>query len=629
MLAAAALAYAARGLYVFPLKPQTKVPATLDGLKAATTDAETVRGWWQRWPTANVAIRTGRESGVIVLDVDVQHGGGATLAELERKHGRLPATAETLTGGGGKHLFFRHPGHEVRNSSGRLGAGLDVRGDGGYVCVPPSVHENGRAYKWTRTLERKVDDPPGWLHDDAAERKNGPASPVAEVIPEGQRRDAMLKVAGGLKRAGLKGEEILPTLVELNRRCRPPLELDELKSVALVSTIAPDPRTAIKTVPDLAPRALADVLGVFSRWLYLPDPGVVYVVLAAVAANRVERFDPTWLALVGAAGSGKTEALSATSKLDGVHVVATMTEASLLSGTVRKDVATNATGGLLREIGASGILVLKDFGSVLSMSSEKRAPLLAALREIYDGAWIRPLGADGGRKLHWEGRLGLIAGATNVLDQHHGVMAQLGERFVIYRVSVDDARAQGRASLAHHGRERTMRDELSEAVVALFAGLDLTNPPPPSPADMERLVALAVLVAQARSPVVRDKYRREIELIPDSEAPARVIGALVRLLTGLRMIGVDESEAWRVTVKVGLDSMPAARRRTLEFLLERESANTTEIATTLGLPNPTAHRVLEDLAAHNVIERESQGAGKADIWRIQAWTVEQWRAATS
>ena len=167
------------------------------------------------------------------------------------------------------------------------------------------------------------------------------------------------------------------------------------------------------------------------------------------------------------------------------------------------------------------------------MSSEPRSRVLGALREIYDGSWTRDVGVDGGRRLHWEGRVGLLAGATTVLDQHHGVMAQLGERFLLHRITVADSRKQGRKSLAHHGREREMRRELTDAVAALFAGLSLEEPPPITPADTKRLVDLADLVSRARSPVVRDRYRREIELVPDSEAPGRIVGALARTLTGL------------------------------------------------------------------------------------------------
>jgi hypothetical protein len=644
-LLAAALAYALDGLPVLPLHDVTagccschdgadcrtpgKHPRLKDWRTTATTDAGLIARWWASWPTANVGVLTGARSGVVVLDVDPRHGGLAALETLQRKHGRLPRTAQVLTGSGGQHWYFKHPGGELRNSAGVLGDGLDVRGDGGYAVAPPSVHENGKPYKWLRGLEHAVDCPQA-LAADAQKRRNGTTAKIDEIIPEGKRRHAMLTVAGKLKRAGLTGDEILPTLRELNKRCHPPLDDTELESVAFESTIAPDPESAIPTVQPADPRPLEDVLATFRRWLYLPDPAPVLITCAVLAANGIEGFDPTWLVLVGSAGSGKTEALHATTSLDGVYLVGTLTEASLLSGTPRKDTAASASGGLLREIGTHGIVVLKDFGSVLSMPSEPRARVLAALREIYDGSWQRDIGVDGGRRLQWEGRLGLLAGATTVLDQHHGVMAQLGERFLLHRIAVADARAQGRASLAHHGRERMMRRELAEAVAGLFTGLEL-EPPPLSEADESRLVDLAVLVSRARSPVVRDSYRREIELVPDSEAPARIVGALARTLTGLRMIGVDEREAWRLTTKTGLDSMPAGRLRTLEYLLTRSDAETTttDVATVLGLPNPTTHRTLSDLAAHGVIARESQGQGKPDLWRIEPWTAARYHAATT
>jgi hypothetical protein len=626
----AALEYAGRGLPVFPCNG--KKPHTQRGFQDASTDTATVLAWWQRWPEANIGIPTGATSGLDVLDVDVQHGGGGELERLQRERGKLPATVEVLTPSGGRHYWFAHK-RALRSSAGILGPGVDTRGEGGYVVVPPSVGENGRAYKFMSRGRLSVDmaELPGWVLEllDGERRRNGPAPKVADFIPEGKRRAAMLTVAGKLKRTGLSGEEILPSLRELNKRCKPPLDETELESVAFKSTIGADPETAIRTVAEAEARPIEAVLETFRAWLYLPDPAPVLVTCAAVAANRVESFDPTWLVLIGAAGSGKTEALNATTALENVYLAGTLTEAALLSGTPRKDTAVGASGGLLREIGSSGILILKDFGSILSMHREQRANVLAALREIYDGSWHRDVGVDGGRRLHWEGRIGLLAGATTVLDQHHGVMSQLGERFLLHRLTVEDPGGQGRASLAHHGRERAMRRELAEAVAGLFAGLGSTEPHGLAPADTDRLVDLAVLVARARSPVVRDSYRREIELVPDSEAPGRIVGALARILTGLRLIGVNEREAWRLTVKTGLDSMPAARLEALEFLLEHDEASTTDIATALGLPNPTTHRTLGDLAAHGVLIRKPQGQGKADLWLVEPTSAALYRAATT
>src|SRR5690606_15082286 len=117
-----------------------------------------------------------------------------------------------------------------------------------------------------------------------------------------------------------------------------------------------------------------------------------------------------------------------------VYHAATLTPAALLSGTPNKEKAADSRGGLLRQVGDFGILVCKDFGSVLSMRPDSRAEVLAALREIYDGSWTRHVGTDGGKILTWAGKLGLVFGVTPALDSHHAVIGAMGERFVLCRV---------------------------------------------------------------------------------------------------------------------------------------------------------------------------------------------------
>jgi len=617
-LLAAALTLAEHGILVFPVKPRSKVPATVDGFKSATVNLDQVRAWWGRWPDANIGVPMGALSGFVVLDVDARHGGLASFEKLRDRH-RLPKTAQVLTGSGGFHYWYRYTG-ELRNSAGLLGDGLDVRGDGGYVIAPPSVHESGNPYKWLHPLEDAIDWPQA-LAADAGKRRNGTAAKLDEVIPEGKRRAAMLTVAGKLKRSGLTGPEILPSLRELNKRCRPPLDQAELESVAYESSIEPDTETAIPTVPPYTgpPCALADVVAAFRKWLHLPDAGALYIALATVVANRLPG-DPLWILFVAASSSGKTEILFSLGGLEEVTAAATMTEAALLSGTAKRDRAASATGGLLTRIGDYGILTLKDFGSVLSMHRDARAGLLAALREIYDGSWDRHVGVDGGKTLHWDGKLGLIAGVTTVVDRHHAVMDSLGSRFAFYRVDVDERDAQGMRALNHRAGVRDMRAELRDAVTGFFSGLDLPNGDSLSDADKTRLVTLADLVTMARSPVERDSYAsREIEMVPDPEAPARFALMLAALLEGLQIIGLDAKHAWQLVNKTAFDSMPAHRRRILE-LLAQATATTKGAALALGLPTTTTRRTLEDLAAHHVIERESDGDGKADTWRLSAWT---------
>lgn len=160
----AALAYAARGWQAFPLQTVIngactcargaecgnpgKHPRVAGGVHSATTDEATIRAWWEQWPAANVGIATGAASGLVVLDVDPRHGGDTSLAILESQVGALPRTLVVRTGSGGLHIYFKAPSRPVRNSASKLGAGLDIRAEGGYVVAPPSRHQAGGVYEW-------------------------------------------------------------------------------------------------------------------------------------------------------------------------------------------------------------------------------------------------------------------------------------------------------------------------------------------------------------------------------------------------------------------------------------------------------------------------------------------------
>jgi hypothetical protein len=191
----AALNYAAEGWAVFPChtvgaagcschQPEChspgKHPTVARGLHAATTDQEIIRSWWRRRPDANVAIRTGRESGLVVVDVDPDHGGVHSLRSLVDVHGKLPAGPRVRTGSGGWHVYFRHPGNPVQNSAGtRLGVGVDVRGDGGYVIAPPSQHRSLRSYHW-HDFGLPLPELPAWTLDRLT--RAAPTPPVERSL---------------------------------------------------------------------------------------------------------------------------------------------------------------------------------------------------------------------------------------------------------------------------------------------------------------------------------------------------------------------------------------------------------------------------------------------------------------
>jgi hypothetical protein len=362
--------------------------------------------------------------------------------------------------------------------------------------------------------------------------------------------------------------------------------------------------------------ALEEARDVFRRWLYLPDIGVLDIVLGAVAANRLDG-DPVWLLLVGPPGGGKSEVLNAISQLDDAHPAGTLTEASLLSGTPKKEHDAAAKGGLLRAIGEHGILVCKDFGSVLSMNRDARAGVLAALREIFDGAWTRHVGTDGGKTLSWSGKVGLVGGCTPTIDRHHAVMGAMGERFTLYRLADVDSDVHAREALRHAGRERAMRDELAEAARAAVAVLG--EPRERTAGETDQLVALATFVVRARSAVERDGYTREIELVPGAEAPTRLVIVLDRLLAGLDAIGCDRDHAFGIVTKAALDSIPALRYGCLRALEPFDELDTNQVATAVRYPATTTRRALEDLTAHALVECDRQGEGRAHEWRLSTF----------
>ncbi len=198
-----------------------------NGLHSATNDSETVRGWWERWPEANIGIACGPDSGILALDLDGPEGRKSTAGR------HLPVTP-CVTTGNGTHYYYRHPAIPARNGV-RLLPGVDVRADGGYVVAPGSAHLAGVMYEWAVSPdEEQLAEPPDWLLELLhPTRGNGAAQPVADRIPEGKRNDTLTSLAGTMRRRGMGEEPIRAALlVENQGRCDPPLPEVEVEGIA-------------------------------------------------------------------------------------------------------------------------------------------------------------------------------------------------------------------------------------------------------------------------------------------------------------------------------------------------------------------------------------------------------------
>lgn len=236
----AALQLAERGMAIFPCQPRDKRPATAHGAKDATTNRDIVAHWWRQGPDCNIGVATGPVSGIMVLDID-NIDAEAELRKLEAQHSALPATVESITARG-RHLFYKWPDQEIRNSAGRLAPGIDVRGTGGYVIAPPSMHPSGRRYAWSVDSADAFAAVPQWLLDRIGNPTKGngaPATPPAEWrnlvlggVGEGQRNDSLARLAGHLLRRHVDPLVASELLTAWNAiRCQPPLDADEVARI--------------------------------------------------------------------------------------------------------------------------------------------------------------------------------------------------------------------------------------------------------------------------------------------------------------------------------------------------------------------------------------------------------------
>jgi hypothetical protein len=225
-----ALRYAELGYPVLPIAPNSKVPAVEGGLLSASTDPAVIRGWFEGNTALNVAIRT---DGLLVVDID---GADNPWPADPAQRIELHETSVSQTPKGGFHHIYRQPeGSSFRNTASKIAKRVDTRADGGYIVAAPSIID-GRPYGWLRALaeREKLPEPPQWVLDLLAAETPAiaPSSPDA-AITEGGRHDAMVRAAGSLRNAGLRGPQLLDTLSAINdSRCRPPLPSDELSRIA-------------------------------------------------------------------------------------------------------------------------------------------------------------------------------------------------------------------------------------------------------------------------------------------------------------------------------------------------------------------------------------------------------------
>lgn len=208
--------------------------------KICENDIQTVEGWFRKYPYSNLGVITGEISNLVVLDIDPKNGGSGSFLDMEAKYGDLPETPTVITGSGGKHYYFRHPGVKLTNRTNFIGNGIDFRGDGGFVVAPHSKHASGNNYEWELSFaDIPFADMPNWLLREVQNSSGKPRNESIAVmesgvlVAEGGRDSWLTSIAGTMRRRGLSYRPIMAALWYANMdQCDPPLSKEDVQRIA-------------------------------------------------------------------------------------------------------------------------------------------------------------------------------------------------------------------------------------------------------------------------------------------------------------------------------------------------------------------------------------------------------------
>jgi hypothetical protein len=599
-------------LSIIPVKNRDKVPLVdWKPYQSLRSDHKKIKEWlFAYWAKgANIGIVCGSVSGnLVVIDFDTDSAwDGFLKCWKEHRPDDIYAVTPVVKTTRGHHVYLRCR-QDVKQT--KLASGIDIKAEGGFVVAPPSIGSTGSKYEFVnpdidQILEIKDLSEVGIDTGASANAQRAPldTANLLNGVPEGKRDETCFRLAARYKAKGLTYEETLAFLIAWADKCNPPFPHDQVKKCVTSAYnykdkgILPPPQEPIVSEQPHEPRTLnqaeklAKAKETVTKWLKLKDTNIIEVALATIVANKAQG-DPVWLLIVGAPSTGRSEILRGLYNCSGVHALGGFTANTFASG------LDKGPAGLLETLPAEITLVVKDFGTVLTMRHQEKSIVLQQLREIYDGEYKKEYG--NGKVVHWKGRMGLLGAVTSSIEHYHGVIGELGNRYILYRAESAGKLRQDIASMALNdaGAEQQMREEISNAFKAALEdapSADLVE----IPEEIKpKLTALADLVSRLRSPVSRDSYRKTINYQPDIEGPARLVKALAKLGKGLSALRgsltMTESE-YEVVRIVARDTIPQMRATLIKHLLDREWHLLKDISYDLDIPPATLTILLEDL----------------------------------
>lgn len=387
---------------------------------------------------------------------------------------------------------------------------------------------------------------------------------------------------------------------------------------------------------NIAPITFSDIQAAFDTILLLRDRDVVRLAIATLIGNQMGNRRPIWLMLVSPPSSGKTTILNTLigmeltlkngTKINPTVSISDLTENSFASGSVRTDKETS----LLYKIPWGGVMIFKDFTSILSKRKESKEVVMGQLREIYDGSYSKKTGT--GEDITWKGKVGALAGVTETVYSHLESMSTMGDRFILYQIPQPDRKETLRFKLRQEVTGTTediqmpiIQEMVHEYVQQCFNKLQDVKIVLPEDIQNE-IIDVADFCTKVRSGIITNSYTGAIEFVPSPEGPARMFEQMLAIASTLILMrkvdGVEGEETlteadFKMMYKIAYDSIPITRRIGLTYLAQySQGVDSSALAQKINYPTQVVVSWMEQLNALGVVERmKRQGYG--NWWRLR------------
>lgn len=367
-----------------------------------------------------------------------------------------------------------------------------------------------------------------------------------------------------------------------------------------------------------------------SKVLLIVDKGVIKILVATVIANKL-KLDPVWLMLVAPSSAGKSELISSLNGLKFIHQVSDVTMNTFASGFKGKP---GEEASLLWKANY-GILTFKDFTSIISKNKEAKREIMGQLREIYDGSYNKKTG--NGKDVNWKGKIGAIAGATEMIYESLADLSAMGDRFVMYSMVQPDRYLVSKRVLDNTGdmaeKRKYMQDCFTEYINYVLANIT-TDTPKLNEKTRDELLKVADFATRARSAVLTNFKTGAVDFVPSEEMPMRVTAQLYNLAAAFLVMkkarpdygkkhdegkeDILSEEYTEVLYKVAMDSIPKKRRMALQALAKYQAGvSSSGLASLLNYPTETVKQWLYALNGLGICQRIKRPGSKGDEWKIK------------